>query len=130
MDMSVDPKNDRRQYVRIPYEHILNWKIFNQDTSMKEAKDIFVKSGNLSVGGMKVTSLETFEPGSVLGLRVSIPNQAEPLTIYAEVIRSDKINQGMIETALKFQQMTERDKSSIKKLVQSFPTEESQAKRP
>ena len=118
--MSVDPKNDRRQYVRIPYEHILNWKIFNQDTSVKGAKDIFVKSGDLSIGGMKVTSLETFEPGSVLGLRVRIPDQAEPLTIYAEVIRSEKTDQGMIETALKFQQMTEHDKSSIETLVQSF----------
>ena len=118
--MSVDPKNDRRQYVRIPYEHILNWKIFHQDKSVEGAKDIFVKSGDLSIGGMKVTSLETFESGSVLGLRVRIPDQAEPLTIYAEVIRSEKTDQGMIETALKFQQMTEHDTSSIEQLVKSF----------
>jgi len=118
--VSREPKDDRRQYIRIPYEHILNWKIFNQEKSEEGPKDIFVKSGDLSVGGMKVTSLETFEPGSVLGLRVSIPDQAEPLTIYAEVIRSDKTDQGMIETALKFQQMTEQDKSSIETLVQSF----------
>lgn len=118
--MSVNPENDRRQYVRIPYKHILNWKIFNQDESVEGSKDMYVKSGNLSIGGMKVTSLETFESGSVLGLRVRIPDQAEPLTIYAEVIRSEKTDQGMIETALKFQQMTEHDKSSIETLVREY----------
>lgn len=125
--MSVDSQDDCRQYVRIPYKHILNWKIFNQDTSAEGAKDIYVKSGNLSVGGVLVASLETFEPGSVLGLRVSIPDQAEPLTIYVEVIRSDKTDQGMIETALKFQQMTEHDKSSIEKLVQTYSEKEADA---
>ncbi|MCH7590862.1 PilZ domain-containing protein [PVC group bacterium] len=118
--MSVNPENDRRQYVRIPYKHILNWKIFNQDESVEGSKDMYVKSGNLSVGGVVVTSLETFEPGSILGLRVSIPDQAEPLTIYAKVIRSEKNDQGMIETALKFQQMTEHDKSSIETLVREY----------
>lgn len=125
--MSVDPKDDRRQYVRIPYEHILNWKIFNQDESVEGSKDMYVKSGNLSVGGVVVTSLETFEPGSVLGLRISIPDQAEPLTIYAKVIRSEKNDQGMIETALKFQQMTEHDKSSIETLVQTYSEKEADA---
>ena len=118
--MSVNPENDRRQYVRIPYKHILNWKIFNQDESVEGSKDMYVKSGDLSIGGMKVTSFETFESGSVLGLRVSIPDQAELLTIYAEVIRSDEIDQGLIETALKFQQMTEQDKSAIKNLVREY----------
>ncbi|MEO6953731.1 MAG: PilZ domain-containing protein [Polyangia bacterium] len=78
----MDPENDRRSAARTPFD------IWIEETS--DQATYFQRSANLSAGGLYVENGVPQPVGTQMALRFSLPDDATPIRVTAEVVRVEK----------------------------------------
>lgn len=104
---------NKRAHSRVPVEVLVNYRLmqgekvlgvpFEKQTTEKTSKTI-----NVSLGGMLISADQHLKVKDYLRLDISLPNRADPFTVFAEVAWADEKGVG-----LRFVAVQEEDRESL-----------------
>lgn len=106
-------KIQQRAFVRIHTTIPTKLKIFDP-TSLQFSEPISVLSRDLSGGGMQIVNKNSLEQGTKVQVEIELP-ESGTLTFNGQVVRSDQpqMNHSIYWVGIKFQDMSERERSKI-----------------
>ncbi len=105
---------ERREFIRIPGSFVVSY----QDISTAEARSNITQTKNISAGGLLFTTDEKFRPGTVLRLKLRLPDSPDYIHVKVQVVGSKSTPRGMLtETRVKFIGIKDEDKAAITRLV-------------
>ncbi|MCU0666765.1 MAG: PilZ domain-containing protein [Candidatus Omnitrophica bacterium] len=108
------PDHERRNFLRVQGRFIVSYRPVETSDKIDVSQ-----THNLSRGGICFTTNRKFFPKEKLQMEVRLPNRPEPVTVFAQVVDSQEIIQGMVyNTHAKFLFLKSEDEEVIKKLVE------------
>jgi c-di-GMP-binding flagellar brake protein YcgR len=112
---------EKRMYPRVSVKLPINYRVMEDEAELhnieewrKTNKD--AQSVDLSLGGMFIAVDRSLPMGTLLRFDVTIPKQADPLAIFAEVVWSNVTGAG-----LRFLMVKPQDLDALKKFLESEP---------
>lgn len=115
-------ESDRRAYVRLSSRVNLRYKAFkSQEELLKTgfAPENLSVARNISAGGLLFSSTELLNVGSILQLKIELPDAETPIECLARVVRVDEIEQEKnYNIAAHFLDITGADRARLNKYVQ------------
>ncbi|MDP8263151.1 MAG: PilZ domain-containing protein [Candidatus Ancaeobacter aquaticus] len=123
---------NRRRFVRIPYEAVLRYKVYKEtkkcangacdDTQKHNYAN--ADSKNLSSGGVMLTTKEHFPLHTILEIEMDVPSMDgyESVTIFGEVVRTcAKKNSELFDNGLSFYRIQQDDRKTIEDFLEFCP---------
>lgn len=105
---------ERRRYVRIKGNFVLSYK----DITTQEAKSDISQTKDISVGGLLFTSQQKFSPGTLLKLKLRLPDTPDYINVKVEVVASRQLVKNvMYDTRAKFVKIDDKHKDYIRKII-------------
>jgi len=108
---------ERRKFVRIDGTFVVSYS----DVRTPNPKTDITQTKNISTGGILFTTDRLFAPGTILRLRLRLPDSADYINIKVQVVGSNPLQKGrslLHETRVKFTGMREEDREAIKRIVE------------
>jgi c-di-GMP-binding flagellar brake protein YcgR len=106
---------ERRRFVRVEGTFVVSYT----DIGTAQPKSDITQTKNISLGGMLFTTDKRFAPGTMLRVRLRLPDSTDYISIKAEVIESKEIAKDvMYNTRARFVGVREDDKDFIRKIVE------------
>ncbi|MEW5757883.1 MAG: PilZ domain-containing protein [Candidatus Omnitrophota bacterium] len=107
---------DRRKHERISKKFIVTYKVRDEMNNY----DI-TQTKNVSLGGMLISTNRSFKSGTILSLETRLPFVPDKIILYAKVIESKEVVEGLIyDTRLCFQELDKQSKESLEKAVSFY----------
>ena len=107
---------EKRAYRRVPINTPVNYHVISDGNGYGSiARFDEVKASNsmdISVGGLYLSTVHTLDPGSILGLKISLPSKTEWVSAFGEVAWSNKTGSG-----LRFLAMHDDDVKALKDFI-------------
>ena len=94
--------SDRRRFIRIPCESVLTYTVLKKDGSPDKKNFGYVRSKNISLGGILFTSLEFYPKGTWLHLKLRMDIEKgcfEEIEMTCVVIRSIEVTSDEVQSA-------------------------------
>ena len=105
---------EKRRYVRIKGNFVVSYK----DITTQEAKSDISQTKDISAGGLLFTSQEKFSPGTILKLKLRLPDRPDYINVKVEVVASRQLVKNvMYDTRAKFVKIDDEHKDHIRKIV-------------
>ena len=106
---------ERRKFVRIDGNFVISYS----DISTAEAKSDLTQTKNISLGGILFTTGEKFKPGTILKVKIRLPDSPEYLNAKVKVIDSKQRIRGiMYDTRVRFIGIKDEDRAAIRRMVE------------
>ena len=101
-DLFLDKRAHSRIAVRIP----ISYRLLDDQEEIKNIKELGSKTKNAetmdtSLGGMYIVANQALKSGTLLSLKVSIPERMNPLSAFAEVAWANETGAGIHFLAMK-----------------------------
>jgi len=111
--------SERRKYIRAEKPFVLNLRIKpNKSRKATSTGWNMVSADNLSAGGISLYYIKNLKIGSLVDLRISIPESTTSICCTGEIIRSKKNPKFTIyETAISFKETSEQEREMINKII-------------
>ena len=114
--------SERRKYKRFTRHFILTYF----DTADRKNRYDASQLKNISLGGICLITAQAFAPATRLGIELKTPYLAQAIHLEGVVVEStEKINNMIYETRLKFLNLSPEAQTVLKKLVDHFEIEKS-----
>lgn len=113
---------ERRVFPRVSFNVEVNYKI---QSSLKEIPDSMADSKNISEGGVCFVAFERLNPGTILNLRLLLPDSKQLIYVTGRVVWVEEFTVGNLnsskayETGIEFVFIREKDRERIKQFVLS-----------
>jgi len=106
---------ERRKYVRVDGTFVLSYS----DVTTQQLKSDVTQTKNISLGGLLITTDKKFSPGTVLRLKLRLPDGLDYINVKVLVVDSrQKAKNLLYETRAKFISIKEQDKGAVSRIVQ------------
>lgn len=106
---------ERRKFIRVNGTFVVS---YSDVTSQQPKRDIS-QTKNISLGGLLFTTDREFNPGSVLSVKLRLPESLEYLSLKVQVVDSKPKVKGVVyDTRVKFMGLTDKEKKAIKNIVE------------
>lgn len=132
---------ERRKYVRIPYEAVTRYKACKDkhkkecrkddcdDNHHHKGKHVYAQADakNVSSGGILLATKEHFPLHTILEIEMDVPSMDGYATvkIWGEVVRTTKMkNDDLYDNGISFYKIKDEDKKTIEELLEFCPTSE------
>ncbi len=131
---------ERRKFVRIPYEAVTRYKAC-KDKHRKECKKgdcdddnghhkgkhpyAHADAKNVSTGGILMATKELFPLHTILEIEMDVPSMDGYTTvkIWGEIVRTSKMkNDDLYDNGISFYKIKDEDRKSIEELLEFCPT--------
>jgi Tfp pilus assembly protein PilZ len=107
---------ERRRFARIDGTFVVSYT----DVTTQERKSDISQTRNISVGGILFTTDKVFSSGTILKLKIRLPDAPSYINIKVRVVESRQMVKGVLcETRAKFISIKEEDKSYISKVIET-----------
>jgi len=114
---------DRRNYVRLSCEANLRYKVFKSQQDLIKrgfSPEQLSVTKDISAGGLVFISNEAVPVGSILELKIELPNGEEPIECLARVVRIEEQElEQRYNVAVCFLDITGAERASLNKYVQT-----------
>ena len=109
---------ERRKYIRVDARFVVSYKEAFKDTPRTD----ITQTKNISFGGMLFTTDREFKTGTILKVKIRLPNIDDYINVKVEVVDSRSIMNGMMyDTRGKFIGIRPDEQESIKNLIDNYP---------
>lgn len=106
---------ERRKFVRIDESFVVYYTTVAPD----EPKSDVSQTKNISIGGILFITDRKFSQGSVLKLRIKLPDAPDYVNVRVKVVDSkERVKNIIYETRAQFIGISDADKDSINKMVE------------
>ena len=106
---------ERRKFVRIAGTFVISYS----DITTADAKSDVSQTKNISLGGILFTAGQQFKAGTVLKIKLRLPDTPDYFDAKVKVISSKQRVKGiMYDTRVKFIEIRGEDKSAINKIIE------------
>jgi len=106
---------ERRKFIRIKGSFVISYS----DISSVQAKSDISQTKDVSLGGILFTTDRKFEVGTILRIKLKLPESPDYLKVKVKVVGSrERAKNILYETRVRFISIREEDKDSIAKLVE------------
>ena len=107
---------ERRKFTRIDASYMVSYT----DVTHGEPRSDLSQTKNISMGGILFITDREYSPGTVLRVRLRIPDAPDYINAKVQVVISrQKIKGMMYDTSVKFIAVREEDREVIRKLIES-----------
>ncbi|MFH1593568.1 MAG: ATPase, T2SS/T4P/T4SS family [Candidatus Omnitrophota bacterium] len=118
----TDSGSEKRIYRRLSKKVNVVYKVFGSDKNLESegfAPEGFSVSKNISAGGLLFVANELLSIGSVLELKIELPDGKEPIASLAKVVRVEVLEeQKNYDTAICFLDITGAEKTRLSKFIE------------
>jgi c-di-GMP-binding flagellar brake protein YcgR len=106
---------ERRRFVRVGGTFVVSYC----DVSGAESRSDITQTKNISAGGIMFTTDREFPAGTILRVRLRLPDALDYINVKIQVVGSNKKGKGFLyDTRGKFIGIKEEDREAIKKIVE------------
>jgi len=106
---------ERRKFTRVDGTFVVSYT----DVTTQEQKTDVTQTKNISVGGVLFVAGKGFPAGTVLRLKLRVPDAPDYINVKVKVVESIQRVKGMMyDTRVKFIGMKEEDRDAIRKAVE------------
>lgn len=118
---------ERRKYMRLDADCAINYVKLTKE--LKPANDLTESSysENISAGGIKFISNESFQVGTILEMQIKIPTFEHFITTIGKVIRVEKKEKNIFDVALAFVWIKDKDIKAIDSYIRKKELERIQS---
>ncbi len=97
---------DKRAHSRIPTKIPVSYRLMDDQEEIKNIRELGAKTKNAetldtSLGGMYIVADQALKIGTLLSLKVSIPERMNPISAFAEVAWANETGAGIHFLAMK-----------------------------
>ncbi|NQT75920.1 MAG: PilZ domain-containing protein [Candidatus Omnitrophica bacterium] len=105
---------ERREFIRISGNFVVSYS----DVTTREAKSDITQTKNISAGGIFLTTDRKFPVGTVLRVKLRLPDTPDYIDIKVKVMGSHQRVKGVLyDTRVKFIRIRDEDRVFIRKMV-------------
>jgi len=105
---------ERRQFTRISGNYVVSYI----DVTTKEAKSDITQTRNISAGGILFTTDKKFPAGTMLRVKLRLPDTSDYIDVKVRVVGSHQRVKGILyDTRVKFIRIRDEDKAFIRRMV-------------
>ena len=113
-ELKPDIVFERRRFVRVKGNFVVSYK----DITTKEAKTDVSQTKDISVGGLLFTSQEKFALGTILSLKLRLPDSYDYINVKVEVVASKQLVKDVLyDIRAKFVKIGDVQKDYIRKMI-------------
>ncbi|HRZ87280.1 MAG TPA: PilZ domain-containing protein [bacterium] len=127
---------ERRRYVRIPYEAVIRYKACKKDSVKKgncdddhhpKGKHGYASAGakNLSTGGVLLATKQLYPLDTILMIEMDVPSMDgySTVTIWGKIVHTGKLkNGGGYDNGISFYKIKDEDRKAIQDFLEFCPT--------
>lgn len=116
------PARDVRQFMRLSQEVTILYKVVktpSQDHEERIPREQQSYTLNISAGGLLFVSRGKIPVGSILELKIELPEEPNPVECLARIVRQDESEKGRVfETAVYFLDLSSQDRTRLERFVE------------
>lgn len=121
-NISKDKKGlERRIYPRLDNQINVSYKVIPADEELLKkgiSPEQYTITRNISAGGLLICTKEPLPIGSVLELKVELPDGKEPVECLAKVVRIEEVGEEQYNVAVCFLDITGSDRNRLNKYIE------------
>lgn len=106
---------ERRRFVRVSGNFVVSYT----DVTTQETKSDITQTKNISLGGILFTTDREFPLGTILKIKLRLPDSREYINLKVKVVGSkERMKDVLYETRVKFIGIKDEDKDCIRRIVE------------